>query len=130
MTEEHVDSALRRADRLSKVIALFAAMGVFGGASLLTDNVQFNASVAAFAGIGVRIYIPYHSSISGEKAIPSQALDDTGNYHHGAVGIGLIVGALAALLAMSVESSFYLALATGIGAGAVSYLVLRVVLPS
>jgi len=130
MADAQVDDSLKRADKWSKIIALFFAMGVFGGATLLTDNVNFNAAVAAFAAIGVRLYIPYHASISADASVPSQAMADTGNYHHGAVGGGLVVGSFAALAAMAIEPGFWLALGVGVGAGVLSFLVLRTALPS
>jgi hypothetical protein len=130
MADEQVDESLQRADKWSKTIALFAAMGVFGGATLLTDNVNFNAAVAAFAAIGVRLYIPYHASISADADNPSQAMEATGNYHHGAVGGALVIGSLAALAAMAVEPGFWLALGAGTGSGLLSYLVFRTALPS
>jgi hypothetical protein len=130
MADEQVDESLQRADKWSKIIALFFAMGVFGGASLVVDNVNFNAAVAAFAGIGVRIYIPYHASLSSGTGVPSQAIEATGNYHHGAVGGALVIGSLAALAAMVVEPRFWLALGAGTGTGVLSFLVLRTALPS
>jgi len=130
MADAQVDDSLQRADKWSKIVALFFAMGVFGGATLLTDNVNFNAAVAAFAAIGVRLYIPYHASISADASVPSQAMEATGNYHHGAVGGGLVVGSFAALAAMAIEPGFWLALGVGVGAGVLSFLVLRTALPS
>lgn len=130
MADEQVDESLRRADRLSKVFALFCALGVFVGASLVIENATINAAAAAFVGVGVRIYVPYHASIATDEGVPSQAFADTGNYHHGAVGGGLILGAFAALAAMVVEPSVYLALGVGVGTGVLSYLALRTALPS
>lgn len=130
MADQQVSDSLQRVDRLSKIAALFFAMGVFGAATLLTENVQFNASVAAFCGVGARIYIPYHASVSSTETTTSQALPDTGNYHHGAVGGGLVAGSLVALVAMTVDPSFSLALGIGVAAGILSFLVLRTTLPS
>ncbi|MEF8882025.1 MAG: hypothetical protein V5A34_05825 [Halapricum sp.] len=132
MVEQQVDEALMKADRWSKVIALFFAMGTYGLAILLTSNNTFNASVAAFAGIGVRLYIPYHASVSGYggEQVPSQAHSATGNYHHGAVGAGLVVGSFLALGIMIVEPTYWTALIGGVAGGIVSFLVLRSTLPS
>lgn len=132
MAEEQVDTELVRIDRWSKILALFVAMGLFALGSLFTSNVQFNASVAAVGGIGIRLYVPYHASRSGygPDSVPSQAHSETGNYNHGAVGGGLVVGSLAAIGGMTVTSSYYAALAVGLGAAVVTYLSLRAVLPS
>lgn len=130
MADAQVDESLQRADKWSKIIALFFAMGVFGGASFLTDNVNFNAAIAAFSAIGVRIYIPYHASLASDAGVPSQAFEATGNYHHGAAGGALVVGSFAALAAMVIEPGFLLALGVGVGTGVLSFLVLRTALPS
>jgi hypothetical protein len=132
MAEQQVSEALMKADRWSKIAALFFAMGTFALATLLTDDVQFNASVAAFAGIGVRLYIPYHASISGYggEKMPSQAHPATGNYHHGAVGGGLVVGSFVALAIMAVEPTFMTALVGGVTIGVASFLFLQDKLPS
>lgn len=129
MSDEEVDPALQRADRWSKIIALGFAIGLFAVATVLTDNVQFNASVSAMGAVGVRIYIPYHASIAGDGTAPSQAHPDTGNYHHGAVGAGLVAGSLAAIGVMAVEPRYYSALGVGVVTCVVSYLMLRSVLP-
>lgn len=130
MADAQVDESLQRADKWSKIIALFFAMAVFGLATLLTDNVNFNAAIAAFSAIGVRIYIPYHASLSSGTGVPSQAIEATGNYHHGAAGGALVVGSFAALAAMVIEPGFLLALGVGVGTGVLSFLVLRTALPS
>lgn len=129
MAEQQVDEKLQRADRFSKYAALFGTLALFGVATQLTDNATFNASIAAFAGVGVRLYIPYHASISA-GALPSQAHPMTGDYHHGAVGGGLVVGSIAALGVMVVEPNIWIALGAGLGVSVLSYLVLRTALPS
>lgn len=132
MAEQQVDERLMKADRWSKVIALFFAMGMYGLGMMLTENITFNAAVAAFAAVGVRISIPYYVGVSeaGLNQVPSQAHPDAGKYHHGAVGGALILGSFVALAAMSVEPSTYPAFGSGIATGIVSFLLLRVVLPS
>lgn len=132
MAEEQGDTELVWVDRLSKIAALGFAMGVFALASLLTPNVQFNMSVAAVGGIGIRLYVPYHASISsyGPDTVPSQAHPETGNYNHGAAGGALLIGSLAAIGVMAAVSDFFGALAAGIGIAVATYLVLRSILPS
>lgn len=131
MAEQQVDEALLKADRWSKIVALFFAMGMYGFATLFTNNATLNAAIAAFAAIGVRISIPYFASISGYglDQAPSQSHAGTGNYHHGAVGGGLIVGSFLALAIMAVETPA-VAFAAGAAGGVVSVLLLREVLPS
>lgn len=144
MSNQQVEDALLKADRWSKVIALFFAMGMFGLAILLIEDIQVSAVVAAFSAVGIRIYVPYHVSVFGEDSdgISSQSYELTGNYHHGAVGAALVVASFAALAFLAVEptvdgasagiaaSTVYSALGIGIAVGAVVFVVLRNVLPS
>jgi hypothetical protein len=130
MSGEQVDESMVRADRLSKVLALFAAIGLFLLGGQLIDDPQFNMVTAAFVGIGVRLYVPYHASITvARRDEPIQEYADTGNYHHGAVGAGLVVFSLVAVLTMAIGPAFWQALGIGAIAGLVSVLVLRGVLP-
>lgn len=132
MAQERVDEELVRIDRLSKLVALFFAIGLFVLASLFTDHVQFNASVAAVGAIGIRLYIPYHASLSGygPDTVPSEAHPETGNYNHGAVGAGLVVGSFAAIGGMVVGSNYFAGLASGVGVALLTYLVFDRALPS
>jgi len=132
MVEQQVDESVLRADRWSKIIALLFAAGLFLTASWLTADPQFNMIVAAFAGVGLRIYIPYHASIrvSDPDHEPIQAYEGTGNYHQGAAGGALVVAALFALVVMVVELNSMQALAAGGGAGVVTFLLLARILPS
>lgn len=132
MVERRVDESVIRADRWSKVIALFCAVGTFLLASSLTDDAQFSMIVAAFAGIGVRIYVPYHASVtsSDPEQQPIQAYEGTGNYHQGAVGAGVVVAAFVATVVMVVRPDATLATLAGAGTAVVSFVVLRAALPS
>jgi hypothetical protein len=130
MSDEQVDESMVRADRLSKVIALFVAIGLFLLGGQLIEDPQFNMITAAFIGIGVRLYVPYHASITvARRDEPIQEYAGTGNYHHGAVGAGLVVLSLVAVLAMTIDPAFWQALGVGAAAGLVSVLVLRGILP-
>ncbi|MFW6018154.1 MAG: hypothetical protein ACOCPX_04980 [Halapricum sp.] len=144
MSNQQVEKALVKADRWSKVIALFFAMGLFGLSILLLGDLQVSAVIAAFGAVGVRIYVPYHVSVFGEDSdgISSQSYEMTGNYHHGAVGLGLVVASFAGLAFLAVEptvdaagtgiaaGAVYSALGLGIAVGALVFVVLRSVLPS
>ncbi|WP_135663177.1 hypothetical protein [Halorhabdus rudnickae] len=131
MADQSVDEALQKADRWSKVIALGVAIAGYVVASQVTANPQFNATIAAFGGIGVRIYVPYHVSVFGSisEKVPSQAHSETGNYHHGAVGAGLIVGSTSALVVMAVLTEYYAALVAGVVIATGTFLALRAYLP-
>lgn len=87
---------MRKADRWSKVIALFVAMGVFVGSVWLTEAPQLSSITAAGAGIGARFLIPYRVSFSvpEEERASIEEHPGTGNFHHGAVGAALLVGSL------------------------------------
>ncbi|MFW5949874.1 MAG: hypothetical protein ACOCR6_00780 [archaeon] len=144
MVEQQVKARLQKADQWSKVIALFFAMGMFGLATLLTGNLQLGAAIAAFSAVGIRIYVPYHVSIWGEDSdgISSQSYELTGNYHHGAAGLALVVASFAALAALvagpsvhelfatGTTSAVYGALGIALAIGAVLFVLLREVLPS
>jgi len=129
---EEVDESVIRADRWSKVIALFWAAGTFLLASVLTDDPLFNMTVAAFAGIGVRIYVPYHASITAPDPDqrPIQDYEGTGNYHQGAVGVGLVIATLVAVAVAAVAPGITVAAIAATGTGVVAFLALRTVLPS
>jgi len=130
MSDEQPDESMVRADRWSKVIALFAAIGLFLLSGQLIENTRFGMITAAFIGIGVRFYIPYHASITvARRDDPIQEYEDTGNYHHGAAGAGLVVFSLIALIVMAISPAFWQAFGVGAAAGVVSFLILRVVLP-
>jgi hypothetical protein len=132
MAEQQVDESVVKADRWSRIIALLFAAGLFLVAAQLTADPQFNMIVAAFAGVGVRIYIPYHASIrvADPDHKPIQAYEGTGNYHQGATGGALVVASLFALGVMILEPNSMQALAAGGGAGVVSFLLLNQILPS
>jgi hypothetical protein len=130
MSKEGVDESMVRADRWSKVIALLSAIGLFVLATRLIDDAQFSMIIAAFAGIGVRLYIPYHASITvARDDTPIQEHEGTGNYHQGAAGVGILIAALGALLARVSELGSWRAYAAGAAIGLAAFLVLRIVLP-
>lgn len=130
MSDEQVDKSMVRADRWSRVIALLAAIGLFLLSGQLIEDLQFSMVTAAFVGIGVRFYIPYHASITvARRDDPIHEYKGTGNYHHGAAGVGLVVFSLVALFAMTINPEFWQALGVGVAAGLVAFLVLRSVLP-
>lgn len=132
MANRELDESVIRADRLSKPIALLFAVGVFLVATLLSDDALFNMIVAAFAGIGVRIYIPYHAIVTvDDPDHPSiEEFEVTGNYHHGAVGAAVVVAAAVAIAAIAIEPNTTLALAVGAGSAVVFFFVFRRILPS
>jgi hypothetical protein len=132
MSEEERKAADRliKVDRYSKVAALFLSIGVFGISVYLTEHVLFNMSISAVAGIGIRFYIPYHATVLNAKGETAQVreFDGTGNYNHGAVGAGLLIGAAAALGVMTAVGVYATGMLAGLAAATASYLVLRVVL--
>lgn len=132
MADGEIGESVVRVDRLSKVAALLFAAVVFVAASGLTSDGQFSMIIAAFAGIGLRLYIPYHASIS--DAVPAmeslQTYEATGNYHHGAVGIALVVATVVAVGVMVLKLESTPALGVGGVTGALCFPVLRRILPS
>jgi len=129
MSGEQVGESMARADRWSKVIALLAALGLFVLAALLTDDTQFSMIVAAFAGVGVRIYIPYHASVTvAGLDKPVREYESTANYHQGAAGAAVVLASAFAVLVMVLDPDPWTAYAAGVAAGLVSFVALRAVL--
>ena len=131
MTEQQVDDSLLKLDRWSKVAAIFVALGMYVAGIVLTGDYSFSAIVAAFVGIGVRIYIPYHASRSASDTAGSglEELALTGNYHHGAVGIALVVGPFVTLVVGLIEPNNNLAYAAGGFSTVLTFIVFRFALP-
>lgn len=129
--DPQVAESVLTADRRSKIAGLFVAIGVFVIAQLTTSNPQFNATIAAVAGIGIRIYIPYHASraVTDPDAMSIASHPETGNYHYGAVGLALLAVSLVGFVAMAVTGRFSVSFGAGVAGGIVSYAGLRLVLP-
>jgi len=124
MSEVEFPQRVQKANQWSKVVALFVAMGLFTASVLLTDEIQASSITAATAGIGARFLIPYQISqmVPEDKRIPIEEHPAAGNFHHGAVGVGLLVGAVVTTVAMAFffESTFSLAIG-GVAAGLVYF---------
>jgi len=129
MSEGQVGESVLKADRYSKVIAIFVALGTYLAASALVSDQQFAMIVAAFVAIGVRIYVPYHAL----KRTPDTVADSVevlpGNYHYGAVSGALVIGPLFTIPLGMLANDTTIALGAGIGVTVLVYVVLRVVLP-
>ncbi|WP_418279854.1 hypothetical protein [Halorubrum sp. DTA98] len=128
MTGSEFHDSVVTADKWSKVIALFVAIGVFLVARELTGDVQFGSIVAATAGIGTRLYIPHHVSVRLPESDRLSLQDHpvTGNYHHGAAGLALVAASVVALGAFLLGHGFL----TAVGIGVISGVVIHVVLAS
>lgn len=132
MAEPQFEESVVSADRWSKLIAVFVAIGVFLVARRLTGDAQFGSIVAAFAGIGARLYVPYHASmqVSESARVPLLEASMAGSYHHGAAGLSLVVASLVALGVSVLGHGFLVAVGSGVISGVVGYLVFRVWLPT
>lgn len=129
--EPRMADSVLTADRRSKVAGLFVALGVYVLAQFTTPDPRFNAIVAAVAGIGIRIYIPYQASraVTDPDAMTITAHPDTGDYHYGAVGLALLFASVGALGVMGVTEQFNTAVLAGAAVGLVSFGALRSILP-
>jgi len=131
MSEVEFPQRVRKANQWSKVVALFVAMGLFTVSVWLTGEAQTSSITAAAAGIGARFAIPYQISqmVPEDERVSVEEHPSAGNFHHGAVGIALVVGAVVttAVMAASVESTFSLVIG-GVAAGLV-YVALEEKLP-
>jgi hypothetical protein len=129
--EPQVAESVLAADRWSRIVGLFVALGVFVLAQLTTTDPQFNAVVAAVGGIGARVYVPYHASLSvvDPEATSISSHPDAGNYHYGAAGLALLLAPGVALVVMIAAGSFNAAILVGAVVGSAGFLVLRSTLP-
>ncbi|MES3517814.1 MAG: hypothetical protein PPP58_09145 [Natronomonas sp.] len=131
MDQQFHDSVVS-ADRWSKVVAMFVAIGVFFAARELVGDPQFSAIVAAFVGIGVRLYIPHHASlrVPESERTPLGEHPVTGDYHHGAAGVALAVSPFVSLLVFFFGHGFLTAVGFGALVCVLLYLLVGSVLPS
>jgi hypothetical protein len=132
MSEPEFDESVVRADKRSKAVALIVAIAAFLLVRELVVDVQFASIVAATAGIGTRLYIPYHASVRVPESDRTSLSDHptVGGYHHGAAGIGLVASSAVAVVAFAFTHGFVTSVGVGIIAGVVSYVVLASVLPA
>jgi hypothetical protein len=132
MTEPEFDESVVKADKRSKVVALLVAIAAFLLVRELVVDVQFASIVAATAGIGTRLYIPYHASVRVPEADHTSISEHptAGAYHHGAAGIGAVLLSVVAVAAFVFTQDFVTSVGVGIIAGVVSYVVLSSALPS
>ncbi|WP_123624016.1 hypothetical protein [Halorubrum sp. CSM-61] len=132
MSEPEFDESVVRADKRSKVIALIVAITAFLLIRELVGDVQFASIAAATAGIGTRLYIPYHANVRVPESDRTSLSEHptAGAYHHGAAGIGLVILSVVAVVAFAVTHGFATSVGVGIIAGVVSYVMLASVLPA
>ncbi|GAA0507092.1 hypothetical protein SAMN04488066_101265 [Halorubrum aquaticum] len=132
MSEQPFHESVVAADKRSKVIALLVAIAAFLLVRELVDDVQFASIVAATAGIGTRLYIPYHASIRvpEPERTPLSEHPTAGEYHHGAAGIGLVVLSVVAVAAFVFTHGLVTSIGVGIISGVVSYVMLSSALPA
>lgn len=132
MSEPKFDESVVKADKRSKAVALVVAITAFLLVRELVVDVQFASIVAATAGIGVRLYIPYHASVRVPESDRTSLSEHptVGAYHHGAAGIGLVVLSVVAVAAFAFTHGFVTSVGVGIIAGVASYVVLSSVLPA
>lgn len=132
MSEPEFDESVVKADKRSKAVALIVAIAAFLLVRELVVDVQFASITAATAGIGARLYIPYHASVrvSDPERVSLSEHPTVGAYHHGAAGIGLVVLSVVAVAAFAFTHGFVTSVGVGIIAGVVSYVALASVLPT
>lgn len=131
MSEGSGPKRLQKTDRWSWVVATVCTIGLFTACLLVTSDVQFSAVVGAGAGIGVQYLFPYLISLTISEA-DRAALEDhptAGNSVHGAVGSGLIAGAVVAFVVMALTMDSLSSLLVGGGVIVGVALVLKSTLP-
>jgi hypothetical protein len=132
MSEQPFHESVVAADKRSKVIALFVAIGLFLAVNRLVADVQFASIVAATAGIGTRLYVPYHASmrVPATDRTPLSEHPTTGEYHHGAAGLALMTASLVAIVVFGLGHRLITAVGVGVISGSIAYLILASALPS
>lgn len=132
MSEGSFHDSVVAADKWSKAFALVAAIVVFLAVREVVADVQIASIVAATAGIGVRLYGPYHASIRVPEAerTPLAEHPTAGSYHHGAAGIALVAVSLAVTAVVGIGHGFITAVGVGVMSGGVAYVVLSSALPT
>jgi hypothetical protein len=130
MSGTGIAESVERADNLSKVAALFLALGTYFLTNYLTADMNFSLIIAAVAAIGVRFFIPHWVSANLENPAENgiHAHPATGNFHHGAVGLALVIGAVIAVVVILTGIGSTLSLVGGGVASAFSFPILKTVL--
>lgn len=129
--EDQMNESVLKADHWSPYIALVAAILIYGLGIQFRPGAQFSAIVAAFTAVGVRLFIPYYVSmqVPPEDRVSIGDHPTAGSYHHGAVGLGLIVGWMSSFLAHVWGVASTPALSIGIAGTIIAVLVFRIALP-
>ena len=132
MSEQPFHESVVAADKRSKVLALFVAIGVFLAVLRLVDDVQFSSIVAATAGIGARLYVPYYASMRVPEAdrTPLSEHPATGEYHHGAACLALMIASIVAIVGFGLGHGLVTSVGVGGISGSIAYVVLASALPS
>jgi len=131
MSEPQIHESVIKADRWAKIIALVAAIAFFLFADALTEESLFAMVTAAFAAIGVRFLIPYYASARVEDPDAGGIHDHpaTGDYHHGAIAVALLLGATVMTGVKALDFHSWIAFIVGGLCIAGAYLVFREKLP-
>lgn len=131
MSEAQFSDRVRKADRWSKVVALLVAMVAFTVSLWLTEAAHLSSIVAAAAGIGTRFFIPYQVNLSEpvDERVSIKEHPATGNFHHGAVGVALVVGAAVTTAVMVVEMDSSMALWLGGAVTGLLFILLTSLMP-
>lgn len=130
MSEEN-QAVMLKADRWSKIAAIFTALGTYIGGSLLVGDVAVALLLAALVGIGTRLAVPYYASratTEGEGSAMSE-YPMAGDYNHGAVGGALVIGPVFTILLSQLESQLSVLLSVGAMATLLTFAVLQFALP-
>ncbi len=132
MSEQEYHDSVVAANRRSKGVALIVAIAAFLVVRDFVVDVQFASIVAATAGIGIRLYIPYHASVRVPEASRTPLRDHptVGNYHHGAAGLGLVALSVVAVVVFALDHGVVTSVGVGVISGVVSYIVLASALPT
>lgn len=132
MSEGSFHDSVIAADKWSKALALVVAIVAFLAVREVVVDVQVASIVAATAGIGVRLYVPYHASVRvpEPERTPLAEHPTAGSYHHGAAGIALVAASLAVTGVFGLGHGFITAVGVGVMSGGVAYVVLSSALPT
>lgn len=114
--------ALHTVDDRSKVVAVLTTVAAFGAGMFTVGDIEFVSIAAAAIGIGARFgSVWWGARIFVDRDSAAVADQPTaGRYHHGAVGVALVLAGALALVAryLGVEVTTVAVAASAVAAGA------------
>lgn len=131
MSTESVDRGLSRINNRSKAAAVLGTLAAFGGGLYAVGEIQFVSIAAIAVGIGIRFGSLWMGTrlIDGTDSAAITAQPTAGRYHHGAVGIALVLAGVVALAGRFLGGDVTVIGGVAVAVAVVGFLGLSVLLP-